>query len=336
MPRSAPQFWQHRGLPALALLPLSALFAGLAALRRALFRCGIWRVERLPVPVVVVGNIAVGGSGKTPVTLWLAEALRAAGRRPGIVSRGYGGRVEGCAEVPRDGDPAVFGDEPLLMALRSACPVFVGRDRPAAARALLAAHPDVDVLLADDGLQHYRLGRDLEIIVVDEATLGNRLRLPAGPLREGMRRLAEADVILTLGPLSSALSSCAGATPRFEFSLAGVAFERLARRSERRGPAAFRGLRVCALAGIGRPERFFTQMEALGLDIERRPFPDHHVFVAADVALDGADAVVMTEKDAVKCAPFAPAESWIWPVGVQIAPQAAELIVEKLDGSPTA
>jgi len=336
MPRSAPGFWQHRGAAAWSLLPLSLLFGFLAGARRRLFALGLKKAERLPVPVVVVGNIAVGGSGKTPIALWLVAELRARGRQPGIVSRGYGGTVEGVAEVPVGGDPARFGDEPVLMAATAACPVFVGRDRPAAGRALLAAHPDVDVLIADDGLQHYRLARDVEVVVVDEATLGNRLRLPAGPLREGVGRLAEASVVLAHGGLSPALAAAASPTPRFDFHLAGKAFERVGNRAERCLPADLKGRRIHAMAGIGRPERFFTQLEAMGLAIERRPFADHHAFTAADVAVPDGDVLLMTEKDAVKCAPFAPADSWVWPVRAQLAPGAAELIVEKIDGSPTA
>ena len=336
MPRSAPGFWQHRGAAAWSLLPLSLLFGFLAGARRRLFALGLKKAERLPVPVVVVGNIAVGGSGKTPVALWLAAELRARGRRPGIVSRGYGGTVEGVAEVPVGGDPARFGDEPVLMAAASGCPVFVGRDRPAAGRALLAAHPDVDVLIADDGLQHYRLARDVEVVVVDEATLGNRLRLPAGPLREGVGRLAEATVILAHGGLSADLAAAVKPVPVFDFHLAGGAFERVGNRAEHCLPAALKGRRIHAMAGIGRPERFFAQLEAMGLAIERRPFADHHAFTAADVAVPDGDVLLMTEKDAVKCAPFAPADSWVWPVRAQLAPGAAELIVEKIDGSPTA
>lgn len=336
MPRSAPGFWQHRGAVAWSLYPLSLLFGLIAGVRRRLFALGLTKAERLPVPVVVVGNIAVGGSGKTPIALWLVAELRARGRQPGIVSRGYGGTVEGVAEVPVGGDPARFGDEPVLMATTAACPVFVGRDRPAAGRALLAAHPDVDVLIADDGLQHYRLARDVEVVVVDEATLGNRLRLPAGPLREGVGRLAEASVVLAHGGLSPALAAAASPTPRFDFHLAGKAFERVGNRAERCLPADLKGRRIHAMAGIGRPERFFTQLEAMGLAIERRPFADHHAFTAADVAVPDGDVLLMTEKDAVKCAPFAPADSWVWPVRAQLAPGAAELIVEKIDGSPTA
>jgi len=336
MPRSAPEFWRHRGLPALALFPLSLLFSLLSAARRGFYRTGVLRVERLPVPVIVVGNIAVGGSGKTPVALWLAAELKARGYTPGIISRGYGGRVEGVAEVAPGGDPGHFGDEPVLMAAVSGCPVFVGRDRPAAGRALLAAHPAVDVLITDDGLQHYRLARDVELVVVDEATLGNGLRLPAGPLREGVGRIAASTLVMAHGALSAGLRRQLDGTPVFEFSLAGDAFEQVANRSEWRAPAHFRGRRVVAMAGIGRPERFFGQLEAMGLTLERRPFPDHHTYTAADVAIEDGDVLLMTEKDAVKCRPFAPADSWVWPVRAQVAPGAVELIVEKLDGSPTA
>ena len=336
MPRSAPGFWQGRGAAAWCLFPLSLLFAFLAGLRRRLFALGLLKVERLPVPVIVVGNIAVGGSGKTPIALWLADALRGRGHRPGIVSRGYGGSVEGTAEVPIGGDPARFGDEPVLMAALSGCPVWVGRDRPSAGRSMLAAHPEVDVLIADDGLQHYRLARDVEIIVVDEATLGNRFRLPAGPLREGLGRLAEATVVLAQGGLSPALRAAIGAAPVFGFELAGAAFERVGARGERCLADDFRGRHVHAMAGIGRPERFFRQLEAMGLAIERRPFADHHAFTPSDLAVPDGDVLLMTEKDAVKCAPFAPADSWVWPVRAQLAPEAAKLIVEKLDGPPTA
>ena len=336
MPRSAPEFWRHRGVPALALLPLSLLFALLSGARRWLYRAGVLRVERLPVPVIVVGNIAVGGSGKTPVALWLAAELKARGYTRGIISRGYGGRVVGVAEVEPGGDPSRFGADPVLMAAVSGCPVFVGRDRPAAGRALLAAHPAVDVIITDDGLQHYRLARDVELVVVDEATLGNGLRLPAGPLREGVGRIAGSTLVMAHGAFSPGLKRKLGGVPVFDFSLTGDAFERVANRLERCEPARFRGRRVCAMAGIGRPERFFGQLEAMGLALERRPFPDHHTYTAADVAINDGDVLLMTEKDAVKCWPFAPADSWVWPVRAQVAPGAAELIVEKLDGSPTA
>ncbi len=337
MAHQAPRFWQKRGFFALGLLPLAALYGALAGLRRRLYALGLLQRVRLPVPVIVVGNIGVGGSGKTPTTLWLVEALRARGRHPGIISRGYGGQIrEGVAAVPPDGDPVRFGDEPVLMASRARCPVFVGRDRPAAGAALLAAHPEVDVLIADDGLQHYRLARQVELVVVDEATLGNLWRLPAGPLREAPSRLAEADLILAQGALSDGLRAAAGPVPVFPFRLEGGDFERLGDRTERCSPARMAGRRLHALAGIGRPERFFSQLESLGLSIERRPFPDHHAFTPDDLVLPEGDVLLMTEKDGVKCAPFAPRECWVWPVRAQVAPGAVDLILEKLDGPPTA
>jgi tetraacyldisaccharide 4'-kinase len=337
MAHQAPRFWQKRGFFALGLLPLAALYGALAGARRALYARGLLQVVRLPVPVIVVGNIGVGGSGKTPTTLWLVEALRARGRRPGIISRGYGGQIrEGVAQVPPDGDPVRFGDEPVLMATRARCPVFVGRDRPAAGAALLAAHPEVDVLIADDGLQHYRLARDVELVVVDEATLGNRWRLPAGPLREGPGRLAEADLILTQGGLSPVLRAAARSVPVFSFRLEGGDFERLGDRAERCSPARMATRRLHALAGIGRPERFFSQLESLGLSIQRRPFADHHAFTPDDLVVPDGDVLLMTEKDGVKCAPFAPHDCWVWPVRAQVAPGAVDLILEKLDGPPTA
>ena len=182
---SAPAFWQRRGVLAGVAFPLAQLFGALARWRRKAL-CP----QRLPVPVIVVGNIAVGGSGKTPVVDWLVGVLRARGWHPGIVSRGHGGRIEGVAAVPAEGDPALYGDEPVLLARLTGCPLVIGRDRPAAGSELLRLHPECDVIVADDGMQHYRLGRDLEIAVVDEATLGNRWLLPAGPLREPLSRLA--------------------------------------------------------------------------------------------------------------------------------------------------
>lgn len=328
-----PVHWRGRGVLAHALLPFSLLFAALAAARRAWQRP---RAERLPVPMVVIGNLAVGGSGKTPVAAWLVEQLRAAGRSPGIVSRGYGGRVDGVALVPPDGDPARFGDEPVLLARVAACPVAVGRDRPAAARALLAAHPQCDVLIADDGLQHYRLARDAEIVVVDEVQLGNRWRLPAGPLREGLSRLAEADLILAHGPLSARVLAAAGEVPVFEMRLEGESLERIDG-GERRPLADFAGTRVHGVAGIGRPQRFFDQLARGGLQVVPHPFPDHHAFTPADLAFAPGEPKILTAKDAVKCAAFAPPDTWVLPVVARIDAAASQRIVEKLThGSPPA
>lgn len=336
MPRNAPAFWQKRSLAAVLLLPLSALFLLLAAARRQLFKLRIRRAVRLPVPVVVVGNIAVGGSGKTPVVEWLVARLREAGFTPGIVSRGYGGEVAGAVIVPPHGDVRLFGDEPVLLARVTACPVAVGADRPAAALALLQVHPECDVIVADDGLQHYPLARDVEIAVVDERTLGNRWLLPAGPLREGPGRLRDVDVVVAHGALSPALSSLLDGRAVFAMHLEGGEFRRLD------GGAccnaeAFRARRVHGVAGIGRPERFFAQLTRMGLEVVPHPFPDHHPFTAADLDFAPGEPKILTSKDAVKCASFASADTWEFPVKAHIAAGAAERILEKLThGRPTA
>ena len=298
------------------LLPLSALYLLATTLRR-MFTRGV----RVGVPVVVVGNVTVGGSGKTPVTLALVEALREHGWMPGVVSRGYGARVPGV-RVLRDGDSAdAVGDEPALMA-RHGAPVAIGADRVAAARALLAARPDVDVLVADDGLQHYRLARDVEVVVVDASRgFGNGALLPAGPLRERVARVARADVAL------SAAKDAQGYT-RYALRLGDA--QPLAGDAAPRPLASFRGGRVNAVAGIGDPRRFFNQLVRLGIFVNPRPFPDHHRFTAADLAFDDGLPVLMTEKDAVKCAAFDGADRWFVPIRAVLPAPVVDLIRRKL------
>jgi tetraacyldisaccharide 4'-kinase len=336
----APSFWRQRSWRALPLLPLAGLFRGLVALRRWLYQHDVLRRERLLVPVIVVGNIAVGGSGKTPVVAWLVDVLRAAGYYPGIVSRGYGGKPEAADKprlVTRESDPELCGDEPVLLARLAACPVAIGRDRPAAVQALLAAYPDCDIIISDDGMQHYRLARTLEIAVVDEAALGNCWPLPAGPLREPLARLAAVDLILAHGALSPALRAAAGAVPVLSMRLAGERFRSLTRPDEWCDAAAFAGQRVHALAGIGQPQRFFDQLAGMGLEVVPHPFPDHYRYCAADLAFSQGEPKLMTSKDAVKCTPFAPPEAWELPVHALIDTEAVSLILEKLDdGRPTA
>jgi len=332
--KSAPTHWRQRSLCAALLLPSAALFRGLAALRRGLYRHDILRCEQLPVPVIVVGNIAVGGSGKTPAALWLVEELQKAGWRPGIVSRGYGGRAA-AGDTPHlvatDPNPDVHGDEPVLLARESGCPVAVGRDRPAAARALLAVHPECDVIVSDDGMQHYRLARTVEIAVVDERTLGNCWPLPSGPLREPLARLAEADLILAHGELSPHLQAAAGAVPVASMRLVGERFRSLARPTEWRGAEAFAGKKVHALAGIGQPQRFFDQLTAMGLDIIPHPFPDHYRYRAADFDSAPGETWLMTSKDAVKCVALALPDAWELPVRAIIDAGAIAPVLEKLD-----
>lgn len=312
----------------IVLLPLSILFGLVAALRRVLYRAGLLRAIWLPVPVIVVGNISVGGTGKTPLVLWLADFLRQQGYRPGIVSRGYGGGTEGAVEVDDRSDPAAVGDEPLLLARKSACPVWVGRDRVAAGNALLIAHPECDVLVSDDGLQHYRLGRDMEIVVVDgERKFGNGLLLPAGPLREGVSRLGSVDAVVVNGGSLKAVMTLRN---EFEMSLEGEAFCNLRQPELRARAADFGGKKLHAVAGIGNPQRFFAHLRRLGLAFEEHAFPDHCVFRPQDLDYRDADALLMTEKDAVKCAGFADERYWALAVEAILPPAFGQTILQKL------
>jgi tetraacyldisaccharide 4'-kinase len=282
----------------------------------------------LPVPVIVVGNISVGGTGKTPLVLWLADFLRQQGYHPGIVSRGYGGGTEGVVAVDIRSDPAAVGDEPLLLARKSGCPVWVGRDRVAAGNALLRAHIECDVVVSDDGLQHYGLDRDMEIVVVDgERKFGNGLLLPAGPLREGISRLGSVDAVVVNG---GSLKATMLLRNEFEMSLEGGEFYNL-RQPERRAVAAdFGGKKLHAVAGIGNPQRFFAHLRRLGLAFEEHGFPDHCAFRLQDLDYDDADALLMTEKDAVKCAGFADERYWALAVEAILPPALGQTVVKKL------
>lgn len=326
--------WRRRGVLACLLLPLALLFASAVNLRRLLYRLGWLTSVGLPVPVVVIGNITAGGSGKTPLTLYLARELASRGWRPGIVSRGYGGRVAGVAEVFAGSDASYVGDEPLLLARRSGCPVFVGRDRIAASHALLSAHTDCNILISDDGLQHLRLGRAIEVVVLDERGVGNGWPLPAGPLRECTKRIAEAHALV----LNGEATAPSGVEPKktFRMHLKGERFRNLHQAERTCGAAELKGKQVHALAGIGDPGRFFRQLVRMGLQIETHAFPDHHGYQASDFGFAQTDVLLMTEKDAVKCQTFAPPETWVLPVEACLEPDLAQWIAEKLDGCPPA
>ncbi|MFO1345068.1 MAG: tetraacyldisaccharide 4'-kinase [Rhodocyclaceae bacterium] len=331
-----PRLWYRRGLalPLLPLLPFSWLFAALSGLRRLAFRCGFRRAERLPVPVIVVGNLIAGGAGKTPLTLSLVAELQAKGWRPGIVSRGHGGDTATAKLVDASGEALVFGDEPLLMARRSGVPVAVCRDRAAAGRLLLARHPECDVLVADDGLQHYGLARDVELVVFDARGVGNGHLLPAGPLREPLARLAAVDAVVLNGDVP--LPRLPPGVPAFQMRLAGATFVSFSDPALRCAPGDLAGKSLHAFAGIGDPARFFGHLEALGLRCIPHPFPDHHRFAAADFAAVAGAVVLLTEKDAVKCAGLITGEAWVLPVGAELSPGLIERILEKIDGRKAA
>ncbi|KAF1041734.1 MAG: Tetraacyldisaccharide 4'-kinase [Herbaspirillum frisingense] len=327
--------WQDRGPLACLLWPLSLLFGALAALRRALFALGIKQAERLPAPVIVVGNVFVGGTGKTPFSIWLIEALRAAGYTPGVVSRGYGGGAQETVEVTATSAAAQVGDEPLLIAQRTGVPLVVGRRRARAGRALLAAHPEVDVVISDDGLQHYALARDIEIVLSDARGAGNGWLLPAGPLREPASRRRDFSVANL--PAGSAAPAGVHAM-RLEADEA----VQLAPPSARRPLAAMGegGQRIAALAGIGNPGRFFATLRGAGLAFAEHPLADHYDFADNPFTGLAADVILITEKDAVKCRAIEAIRNdpriWVVPVTARIDGALAEQIVEKLRERPTA
>lgn len=324
--RALPDLWRRRGVKAWLLWPISLVYRFVATLRRRLFSLGVMRSDRLPVPVVVVGNIIAGGAGKTPLTLYLARELRFLGHRPLIVSRGYGGRAVGAQAVAIGDDPAICGDEALLLAQRGGVPVWIGRRRADAARAALKAHPECDVVLCDDGLQHYALARDIEIAVLDRRGLMNGFHLPAGPLREPPSRLREVDAVVLNGAAGGAPPSVRA----FRMTLRGDIFHRLGRPGERTAAGSLHGLRLHAVAGIGEPARFFDHLRSLGLNVVEHPFADHHAYSAPDLAFPDCDAILLTEKDAVKCHGLSDTPVWVLPVEAHLDPDLAGHVAARL------
>jgi len=314
----------------LLLWPFSLLFAAIAAIRRIAYRTGVLETTKLPVAVVVVGNISVGGTGKTPLVIALAEQLRQRGLRPGIISRGYGGHSSLPQAVDAQSSPDEVGDEPLLLARQTACPVWIGANRVAAARGLLAAHPDCDILLSDDGLQHYALARDFEIVVIDAARgLGNGLRLPAGPLREPPSRLSQVDAIVLNGNRPDHLPLPPG-VQAYTMHLTGDRFVNLCDPRKLVTADFFAGKPVHAVAAIGNPQRFFLQLQALGIPHQPHGFPDHHRYQFAEIDFGTHAAVIMTAKDAVKCERFARENHWVYRVNAVFDGNLAEQIIRKL------
>jgi len=322
----AERHWYRLSLVSLLLFPASLVFRLLVALRRVLYRVGALHSVRLPVPVIVVGNLTVGGTGKTPLVLWLVEVLRRRGRRPGIVSRGFGGGNGGLRPVKPGDEAKLVGDEPLLLAERSNCPVWIGADRALAARALLAASPQCDVILCDDGLQHYRLARDFEIAVEDGRGLGNGLLLPAGPLREPAGRPVDATVVNDDRPKPGT----------FRMRLRPMGFFRVGSNGDAVPQADLAGKKLHAVAGIGNPGRFFAELSRMGLQFAAHPFPDHHPFRSSDLEFADCDLVLMTEKDAVKCRRFGRHDLVVMRVEAEPDPALAELIVERIHGRASA
>ena len=299
-------FWYARSPWLVLLTPVSLLFRLVVALRRLAYRNGMLRSHKLPVPVIVVGNITVGGSGKTPLVAWLADYLLQKGYRPGIVARGYGGNASSWPQqVRRDSDPAIVGDEAVLLAAMTGCPMAVAPDRYTAAMALVKYH-DCDVVIADDGLQHYALQRDIEIIVIDGVRrFGIGFMLPAGPLREPVSRLREADLVVVNG---------LGGGGEYPMKLQSTALRNLLDDSRSCKLDEFRQRKVHAVAGIGNPERFFQSLRQVLSHVETHAFPDHYRFRRQDIVFDDDAPVLMTAKDAVKCRRYATGNEWYVPV----------------------
>ncbi|HEX7815871.1 tetraacyldisaccharide 4'-kinase [Dyella sp.] len=311
--------WYGQGRVPWWVHPLAWLYGGISALRRRLYRLGVLPSQRLPVPVIVIGNISVGGTGKTPLTIAIAEALRREGFRPGVVSRGYGGTQRDPLLLGATPKPAHVGDEPCL--IRSGgVDVAVGRDRPAAARLLLDA--GCDVVIADDGLQHYRLARDIELCVIDgQRRFGNERLLPAGPLREPLSRLRSVDFRVCNGG-----EPAAGEIPMK--LVGGVARSIIDGREQ--PLAAFAGQHVRAIAAIGNPKRFFDSLRAQGMQVDGLAFPDHHAYSARDLDFPDLRPVLMTAKDAVKCVGFAQPHWWSVPVQADLPAAFLEALIERV------
>lgn len=317
------QQWVRIGVWHILLIPLSWLFWLLITSRRKAYESGLLKSYRPAVPLIVVGNISIGGTGKTPLVIWLVEKLRQAGYRPAVISRGYGASKVTVQAVRADSSPADVGDEPLLLARRTGCPVWVGADRVAVQRELLQAHPECNVLISDDGLQHYRMQRDIELVVVDAARgFGNGLLLPAGPLREPLVRLSRVDALVYNGRQAS--------TDGYGMILKSGLLQNLLETGLTVDVAALQGQKTHAIAGIGNPRRFFEQLHDMGLAVETHAFADHHAFRAEDLAFAGDTPVLMTEKDAVKCAAFARPNWWYLPVDAEVDNALADYVIHKL------
>jgi len=305
------------------LWPIGGIYGLVMEIRRLVYRLGMKTVTTLPLPVIVVGNLTVGGSGKTPVVIWLAGELKSCGYRVGIVSRGYGGNAENWPQrVSTASDPGLVGDEPVLIARATGCPVMVSPDRVAAAKALISSE-QLDVLLADDGMQHYALDRTLAIAVVDgHRGLGDGFCLPAGPLREFKCRIADVDAIVVNG-------GSWGHVGVFRAQPAAQRLHQVAG-SEQKLLAEFRNTEVHAVAGIGNPQRFFNLLEDAGVDVLPHPLPDHTKLTGAELDFDDARPVFVTEKDAVKCEGFARENVWCVPIKLEFDAEDGQRLMRRV------
>lgn len=321
--------WYARRRPPAVLLPLSWLFGAVAGLRRVLYAHGLFRCVRLPVRIVIVGNIVAGGSGKTPLVAWLARELVEDGLRVGIVTRGHGGDVGRVRRVRPDSETPVAGDEAVWLARTTGVPVAAGRNRVEAVRGLLREGP-LDIVLSDDGLQHYRLARDAEIVALDARRgFGNGALLPAGPLREPWRRITDTSAVVLKGEGNPPVPA---GPPVFRMHFSLQEAVRLVD-GEQRPLATFRGTRVRALAGIADPGSFFAVLEQAGLALERIPLPDHAPVADIVERIPGDLPLFMTDKDAVKLR-VPPGHAWRVPLAVGFSGNEGRALLEIVRGAP--
>jgi tetraacyldisaccharide 4'-kinase len=305
------------------LAPFEWIYRAAIACRRLAYRLNVFAAIRVERPVVVVGNLTVGGTGKTPLVIYLVEQLQRRGYRVAVISRGFAGDARGVVPVTSRSDPGYVGDEPVLIASRTRCSVFVGRARVAAARAAVAE--GADIIVSDDGLQHYALARDFEIAVIDGARgFGNGALLPRGPLREPIDRLRSIDQAVING--EQALRLPAGVNALTMLLSAGDAYS-VQGHGLARSLASFAGTPVHAVAAIGNPDRFFAMLKRSGLELREHPFPDHHAFAASDLEFGDSLPILMTEKDAVKCRAFAHDRMWHVPVSAVLR---GDILVDRI------
>jgi tetraacyldisaccharide 4'-kinase len=352
--RQAPQFWEKRGVIAKLLWPLSVIFSWLTSVRRYLYELNILKSEVLAVPVIIVGNLRVGGTGKTPTVLALAKALQIKGFHPGVISRGYEGQLQGVQEVSSASSPKDLGDEPCYMAQQLDqlnIPIFVHGDRTKTAKVLLEAYPQVNVIISDDGLQHYALkrwpardgGRDIELVVRDARAEGNEYLLPAGPLRESVNR--SRDYTLSIGSIDASnvdldLNSNFKApylvdAPNFSVTIKVKAAYQLNHQSNMMTLSELQqrdDLKILAAAGLGHPQKFFDLLSDHGLVFEPLPLPDHYDFLVNPFDSKNADIILITEKDAVKCSQLGAYKNdgriWVLPIEIELPEDLIEMMVE--------
>ena len=334
MQKGLTQLWYGGSGAGAVLQPLAWLYGAVTRARRRGYARGWLRSERVAKPVIVVGNLTVGGTGKTPLVIWLARELTERGFKVGIVSRGFGRRARDAtpSTVDADSNWRDVGDEPLLIRQRTGCPTVVATDRVAAARALVTH--DVDVIVADDGLQHLRLARDIEIVVIDGARgFGNGRLLPAGPLREAVQGIERADLVVVNGAAAHA-SLARLPPPRAPLVAMHLLPGEVHRIDELGAPfplAQLAGRRVHAVAGIGNPARFFRELRAHGLEVLEHAFPDHHPFTKAELLYPADDLpILMTEKDAIRCRAFATSRMLYVPVTADLGPADRRVLIERV------